>query len=1777
MSHEHIGMRVSLTQKFGTLIGLRNGLMLESLPKLKKKTLLLMPHGVVKVTESSVHIENKSLRQPPFFIYEVDAEYKQLRAQKNFSAWFYLAHLHAFTSQTLPDPFSGLTGTERALQILQSGLVWSSEPYDNESISTLQNLSRLSPVRSFYPKHLNSMQQINWPSFIPSIAAHDGYKMIKEKLIKDSERLKALHFESDYTTHTTEGNQFLAKRAYLRHLQFNPNAKISEKFLDYQQNSYALRKYNRMDSAKKLKEMQIFAILSDEKLFHVPKCSCQLLKDFMVTSQVLEGVKDRDFGKIFDYITPNHSNLRNLWIDLYNTIRRNSLTKEKFTLLLELAIFEGWELNQIWILHAVFCNQQSFATINPPPYSSYEEPKRNSYESETIIKLITSVAIGQDAYIKKYQYRIDNEDDDDDKEIVCKKIKREYENEVLEDVAKFSDEVRRAWPSNQCHVLNGRYSDVLDFSKAHEPVNALFQMWYRNRQLLHFLTAVGNQLQNLSATSTPLPAAPCWNKLHNDAENVTKFIIYFESKLCQNLVQHNDLITKLKLIHNGSTSQINYTDNDIIIQLNQLWKKFASISAPESEQHLINAGMYPRLVPSLVFPRILTTTNEDQRTFIGALAVLTTFHQRESRVEILKTQPHMEVIYRRELETIPHANWKPCDYPEWLLLQIDMNLTIRRIQVEVAKEMIQPSSGENSVMQLNMGEGKTAVIVPILAAILSNQKQVCQITVLKSLFKTNLKSLRQCLGGLLNRRVYTFPCRRDMKVDENASEIYHIYRECMNEKGTIITLPEYRLSFQLKMYESVLKGNLTKSAIFLETHKWLNQNIRNILDESDAILHAKYQLIYTCGEQLLPDGGALRWTIAQALLKLIPEKLEALWRKHGDEKIEFPSQYVNNQIKYNATKERPEVFWPCRIIDDSIYQNLIDSIADDFINGKTIIRFPELRKADAVLIKKLITQLDLSLDEFSNCLNTFEEQQKQSIFILCGLLKYGILRLVLSKRWRVNYGVNPKGPRQMAVPFKAKDVAAEMTEFGHSDVAICFTHLSYYYSGLSDDQLFQALNVLNCQTNAVEVYNDWVDHVPELLKNDSVRNYSGINLSDPIQREKQLFPILRFNMYVIDFWLALCVFPREAKLFPRKMMCTAWDLCSENLKNFVTGFSGTNDTKLLLPLPIHQNDLKELKETNENMRQVLLLDENTYQHLEPNFSGLHILKMLVNNEIPVLLDSGALMLELNNIEAATQWLKLVSDTQYDGAVYFNKDDVLMAIDRNGNESEFEMSVFRERLDRCVVYLDDTHTRGTDLKFPKGTRACVTLSGGITHDKTVQACMRMRMLGQGHTVSFWASDEADNKIRQLCNKQKHDTISTSDVVDFIRNNSNNFEKEGLVHWCAAGLNYTQKLSAHRAFENSANSLNMITERSVDNEILKLSQLFGVKESTLLTKLMKQKFSKLKEMYPLHADVGSWVKSNGDQIVKILEKYIPETERYTQLLDEEQEKELEHELEEQREVHRPGKSTPMVPAINDTLKLLFKYGLNNNTIKTFKSLKNNNEILHLPYGLEKTTMWTIAQKDSWGRKIYVTKDFNSVIIKNQAKDKEDEFLRPVWWIVSINSSVDYHCGSPILLVLSPHECNHFISIFRSSDVNSTLHMYSPRTQMYQSLLINNKKLQMPLLKEVKCIDYGYLSELTLFAGSIYFDSKEEQDAYSSFLGMIPRPRSTEHQKAFDDQLITSNGFVSPENRHISSELSNWCKFNGNPDQLVVKIAETRVGFLPCESHVSLLVNESKKRFN
>lgn len=713
----------------------------------------------------------------------------------------------------------------------------------------------------------------------------------------------------------------------------------------------------------------------------------------------------------------------------------------------------------------------------------------------------------------------------------------------------------------------------------------------------------------------------------------------------------------------------------------------------------------------------------------------------------------------------------------------------------------------------------------------------------------------------------------------------------------------------------------------------------------------------------------------------------------------------------------------------------------------------------------------------------------------------------------------------------------------------------------------KVFNILENMQNAVAIYEKWIESISSKLIDSSFQSYTGVNLDDTNQRDNLLFPLLRHNMHVIDFWLSNVVFPHEMKIFDKKLVCTAWDLCSDHYEHLVTGFSGTNDTKNILPLPIAQNDLKELENTNENMREVLLLPENqSYVGLPANISGKQILERLTDQNIPVLLDCAALMLELNNQQVAVEWLKLASDEKFDAAVYFDTRDVLQTIDRNGTVTAFDCSVYRENLTRCLVYLDDVHTRGTDLKFPLNWRAGVTLCGDIQRDKTVQSCMRMRQLGKNHCVSFWASHEADIRIRDVCHLSASDRITNEHVIEFISSNSKRFERTNMVHWTAAALNYSKKLAAHKLFENSVdgNAMNSLYGMCVDNEFVELTEMYGEKEEALLTQIAESQFVKLASNETITDAIKPFFEEIQSNVSVKLNEQAADLKQFTHALDEEQEKELEQELEEQREVERPPHADAANPQFDERLKQLALHGVQNALIDRMKS---EGALLSITNSLTHTHLYHFAKQDpnAWANHVLVTKDFRTVI--RSTEPTCDDFLRPVWWIAQLKNEN----AENVLVLLSSYECDRLLTIFRQS-VKSTLFMYRPRLSKFHDNLLHKRELQVTGAMERDGIDIEDEVEIGIFSGMMYFNSAAEQNAYSSFLGLIPRPRTAELDSAFEELIIQPRGFVPLKNRQHSDAIRRCvgqCKFEHNPVDLAIKLIEAHHQSLAKFSHAACIL--------
>jgi hypothetical protein len=135
----------------------------------------------------------------------------------------------------------------------------------------------------------------------------------------------------------------------------------------------------------------------------------------------------------------------------------------------------------------------------------------------------------------------------------------------------------------------------------------------------------------------------------------------------------------------------------------------------EKESILSRAGLWPRVSPRDILKKVTLSQrsllSESWKATFIEYAEGVTMVQRAIRISRL-TAPEYRAELARELSNSGRVGWDPMSHPDWLLIELESNILVRQVQAEIASEMLAPSSGKNSVVQLNMGEGKSSVRRP---------------------------------------------------------------------------------------------------------------------------------------------------------------------------------------------------------------------------------------------------------------------------------------------------------------------------------------------------------------------------------------------------------------------------------------------------------------------------------------------------------------------------------------------------------------------------------------------------------------------------------------------------------------------------------------------------------------------------------------------------------------------------------------------------------------------------------------------------------------------------------------------------------------------------------------------------------------------------------------------------------------------------------------------------------------------------------------------------------
>ncbi|KAF2216080.1 hypothetical protein CERZMDRAFT_34270 [Cercospora zeae-maydis SCOH1-5] len=1701
-SKEFRYMAVDEDQASGVLIGLKNKLVLHK-PNGARNRRLLVPEGKVRYERVGDHMSVTIDRRTVSKVHdlEIDKRLGRLVDHGSLQSKLYLAYLHALTSFPLPDPLTRKTGTEQALSILRSAAVFSFEQLTKDNVYLLAKIARLTPSRSYYPADAKFMQSVQWDSKLGFMSQHSAFYRAVEALFAQARRSKIFYPSSDIQIPTLDHvppellDRDLTQTATFRVAGFGAenhtrgNDALNANARDQADGTQRCSRAWRMASM----------LCTRNELYWQPPGPGVLWAHLEHLDNVFGALKPLEKGLFrFD------GALEDANVDLH-ALRMWLVT---------MAFSKDANVRVIQII-ASFYTADSMRGLVPPDAESFCPVEGVEAKLDAILRRVE---------IAKLSY-----DESPDATAPRKKGK-------IWAVA----EVFRIWTNNRalklfCEQLEGAL-DVLPVTRPVVPD------WSREEASLPMRISKHVGMQDVFTGyfphigSNPDPPSICLQIDPSTSDSVDHNIAAlsdfidslvtpeagaYEQQYVDDLRQS---LAALRIHNERELTTFGLPDKTVLndhfracsAHLSFMYKTLED-TAKFQLQKLSGdrEGLqWPRISPSLFleqlsrdYMRKLEAVPQWREGIIQYGIAITAVQRAERMLDALMSENEDDL--RRELMNVGHTNWDPRSYPESLLLEIEGSILIRPVQEHIASE-VRKTSGGNQVVQLVMGDGKSSVITPMSAAALANGEQLVRVIVGKAQSKQMAQVLISKLGGLIGRRIYYLPYSRALKLRQTGAEaVLQLCKECMREGGILLVQPEHLLSFKLTSTENYIGGNEDAGETFLRTQDFFDQESRDIIDESDENLSVKFELVYTMGLPGPIEGHSDRWSIVHQILGLVQKYAVT---------IDDARAGAIECIKGVAGS-----FPRTRLLDEAAGEQLIQCITDDICENGLHELPAAADQYTRAAVRAFIGSDDPSPSSIEAIHRTsfWSKEYKTALLLTRGLLAGGILDFVLrTKRWRVHYGLTKRvPPMRLAVPYRAKDNPTPRSEFSHPDVQLLLTSLSYYYGGLEDDDLFALLGQLMTSDQAEQDYHVWTRKTnmpPEF------RNINSINLRDEATCRNKIFPHLRYAKTAIDWFLSHVVFPKDVKEYPSKLSSSGCDLGRKKLLP-TKGFSGTQDAKIVLPLDVEQLELSAQKHTDALVLSYLLQSGNSVTGMAPPqdtsvTDADQLLDMLVQLSPPidVVLDPGAQILELDNRGVAETWLSRCDEAKKEAAIYCNDNDELCVLDRSGRSELLQTSSYAERMDRCVVYLDEAHTRGIDLKLPPKYRAACTLGSGLVKDRLLQACMRMRKLGKGQTVVFIVPQEIERQIRSRSRVSIGQRIGVPDVLRWSIAQTHLESRHHISLWAAQNDRFNRQEELwEKTKENGKRILTKtVAQKLLEPEGCSIETRYEPRLpcDTPLARLAKDtKLKSAEGMSRSNAIIGRC------QLFGLLE--------WTgRKLTEEQEREVskEADVDAERVVEKPAPVRAATHTLWKGWQQFFDTGILSRAsagapTPVFETLLNTTA----------GEQYNVSQLRP--QLLLASQDFTRTVISPGRGSLADSFLRSVQWILTgrktrTQDHIDY------MIIISPFEAATLMQDVTTSPYVA-LHLYRARSNIAYKPL-DNLDLYIICRGQLRLnIHEDYIVQLNLFAGQLYFSSYEQYLATGRFLGLVTGGIK-------DGWKVTADGFVEEnENGDV-----------GRPDSLV-----------------------------
>jgi len=397
-----------------------------------------------------------------------------------------------------------------------------------------------------------------------------------------------------------------------------------------------------------------------------------------------------------------------------------------------------------------------------------------------------------------------------------------------------------------------------------------------------------------------------------------------------------------------------------------------------------------------------------------------------------------------------------------------------------------------------------------------------------------------------------------------------------------------------------------------------------------------------------------------------------------------------------------------------------------------------------------------------------------------------------------------------------------------------------------------------------------------------------------------------------------------------------------------------------------------------------------------------------------------------------------------------------------------------------------------------------------------ACMRMRNLGHGQSVCFFAPPEVHQKILgwslESCNECTQDLrVETIDILSWVMHETCVQTEQNLSLWARNGISYQARQSTSRwgidSFNQEAYSSAWIEAAVESKTLTEMYSYSNEAESNSLLRIIERKSD------------DDQLRSQKQELGKIkarCENYQISSSQNTsleQLQEREAARSQEHQREDPSTIPDVSSEAPCAhklhPRLVQFIRTSTRPPLPNTPGSPFRTLAQT---------LEQTSLRNHIGEDPWTTQILTTVDFSrslnfdsdtsmselesEVESEVEAKLETDLLLHPVIWIMSTHAL--HNSNYPTLIIVSLFEANELLPAIReSSFVN--LYMYSPRMQKAAVGIFDlvsgptppfpDKHRSHSIHPEMEEL----LIQINVYAGGLYFSSYEMYRKTCAFLGM------------------------------------------------------------------------------